>query len=82
MTNDILADLIERDLLAQLICAAEALRDTFDLLNDGDPDSCAVVTMNNINVARAALDAAASYVANLREQKARALDAEATHDVR
>ena len=82
MTNDILADLIERDLLAQLICAAEALRDTFDLLNDGDPDSCAVVTMNNINVARTALDAAASYVANLREQKARALDAEATHDVR
>jgi hypothetical protein len=66
----------------QLACAAEALYDTFELLNDGDPDSCAIVTMNNINVARAALDAATSYLTDLREQKARTLDAEATNDTR
>lgn len=59
-----------RDLLARLNHAAEALNDTFELLNDGDPDSCAIVTMNNINVARAALDAATSYLADLREHRA------------
>jgi len=71
-----------RDLLARLNHAVEALNDTFELLNDGDPDSCAIVTVSNINVARAALDAATSYLRDLREQKARALDAEATNDAR
>jgi hypothetical protein len=72
----------ERDILAQLVCAAEALHDTFESLNDDDPDSCAIVTMNNINVARVALDAATSYLTDLRAQKARTLDAEATDDAR
>jgi hypothetical protein len=67
MTND--TDR-ERDILVQLVCAAEALHDPFELLNDGNPDSCAIVTMNNINVARAALDAATSYLTDLREQRA------------
>ena len=57
------------DLIAQLDHADEALYDTFGLLNDGNPDSCAIVTMNNINVARAALDAAASYLYALRAQE-------------
>jgi len=67
MTND--TDR-ESDILVQLVCAAEALHDPFELLNDGNPDSCAIVTMNNINVARAALDAATSYLTDLREQRA------------
>jgi hypothetical protein len=62
----LLADRELRDLIAQLASASEALFDTHGLLNDGDPDSVAIVTMDNINVARAALEAAATFLHALR----------------
>jgi hypothetical protein len=75
MTND--TDR-ERDILARLNNAAEALRDTLDMLADDDLDSADLVIAHNIDYARATLDAATSYLTDLRERKARALDAEAT----
>lgn len=77
MTND--TDR-ERDILARLNNAAEALRDTLDMLGDDDLDSADLVIAHNIDYARATLDAATSYLTDLREREARALDAEATHD--
>jgi len=77
MTND--TDR-ERDILARLNNAAEALRDTLDMLADDDLDSADLVIAHNIDYARATLDAATSYLTDLREREARALDAEATHD--
>ena len=77
MTND--TDR-ERDILARLNNAAEALRDTLDMLADDDLDSADLVIVHNIDYARATLDAATSYLTDLREREARALDAEATHD--
>jgi len=77
MTND--TDR-ERDILARLNNAAEALRDTLDMLGDDDLDSADLVIVHNIDYARATLDAATSYLTDLREREARALDAEATHD--
>jgi len=77
MTND--TDR-ERDILARLNNAAEALRDTLDMLADDDLDSADLVIVHNIDSARATLDAATSYLTDLREREARALDAEATHD--
>jgi hypothetical protein len=76
MTND--TDR-ERDILARLNNAADALRDTLDMFDD-DLDSADLVITHNIDYARAALDAATSYLTDLREQKARALDAGATDD--
>jgi hypothetical protein len=75
MTND--TDR-ERDILARLNNAAEALRDTLDMLADDDLDSADLAIVHNIDYARATLDAATSYLTDLRERKARALDAEAT----
>ena len=68
MTND--TDR-ERDILARLNNAADALRDTLDMFDD-DLDSADLVITHNIDYARAALDAATSYLTDLREQKARA----------
>ena len=66
MTNDIVRDCELRDLIAQLDGAYEALDGTYDLINDGDPNSVEVITMNNIGVALTALAAVTSYLANLR----------------
>jgi hypothetical protein len=70
----------ERDILARLNNAAEALRDTLDMFVDNDLDSADLVIVHNIDYARTALDAATSYLTDLREQRPRALDAEATND--
>jgi len=63
MTND--TDR-ERDILARLNNAAEALRDTLDMFIDDDLDSADLVIAHNIDYARAALDAATSYLTDLR----------------
>jgi hypothetical protein len=72
-TNNILADRKLRDLIAQLTSAHEALCDTLGMLiddnPDDNPDSADLVIMNNVIVARDALDTAADYLADLRENK-------------
>ena len=68
MTSAIVAGRELCDLLVRLESAASALYDTHGLLNDGDPDSVAIVTMDNILFAIAALDAATNYLTDLREQ--------------
>jgi hypothetical protein len=63
MTND--TDR-EHDILARLNNAAEALRDTLDMFVDDDLDSTDLVIMHNIDYARAALEAAATFLHELR----------------
>src|SRR5262249_49752792 len=66
MSSDIVRDRELSELITQLSSASEALFDTRGLLDDGDPDSVAIITMNNLDVGRAALDAATNYLVNLR----------------
>jgi hypothetical protein len=82
MTSDIVVDHELYDLISQLLNASEALFDTRGLLDDGNPDSVAIVTMDNIDVARAALDAATNYLADLREHRALINQTQQTKGVR
>ena len=63
MTND--TDR-EHDILARHNNAAEALRDTLAMFVDDDLDSADLVIVHHIDYARAALDAATSYLTDLR----------------
>jgi hypothetical protein len=66
MISEILADCALRDLITQLTSASAALRDTLGMLDDDAADSADIVVLDNLDVAVAALDAAANYLTDLR----------------
>jgi len=57
------------DLLARLDRASAALYDTLGMLSDDDSSSADIVIAHNVDFARIALDAAVSFLADLRENR-------------